>query len=114
MVILNGFNGSCDTLNDRSGKICVPKKTKDKNLNVFNIIAKINESKTLKKHTHVVLNANLMVKNVLEIKSRIMINSDMSAKPNKTSSMQKNNIRNPSTCASEIYRYLKNITDTMC
>ena len=50
MVILNGFNGSCDTLNDRSGKICVPKKTKDKNLNVFNIITKINESKTLKKH----------------------------------------------------------------
>ena len=54
-----------------------------------------------------------MVKNVFEIKSRIMINSDMSAKPNKTSSMQKNNIRNPSICACEIYRYLKNITDTI-
>ena len=49
MVILNGFNGSCDTLNDRSGKICVPKKKKDKNLNVFNIITKINEIKNIKK-----------------------------------------------------------------
>ena len=54
-----------------------------------------------------------MIKNIFEIKSWIMINSDMSAKPNKISSMQKSNIRNPSTCACEIYRYLKSITDTM-
>ena len=31
-------NGSCSTLDDPSGKICVQNKTKDVNLSVFNII----------------------------------------------------------------------------
>ena len=31
-------------------KVCVPKKTEDLNLSVFNIITGINESKTLTKH----------------------------------------------------------------
>ena len=29
---------SCNTLNDLSNKICVPKKTEDLNLSVFNMI----------------------------------------------------------------------------
>ena len=33
-----------------STKICVPSKTKDVNLKVFNMITKINEAKTLVKH----------------------------------------------------------------
>ena len=41
-----------DTCNafDRSSRICVPNKTENINLNVFNIITKINESKILTKH----------------------------------------------------------------
>ena len=42
--------GSCNTLNDLSNKVCVPNKTEDSNLSVFNIITEKNESKTLTKH----------------------------------------------------------------
>ena len=45
MVSLDGCNGSCKTLDDISSGICVPNKTEDVNLSVFNIIARINESK---------------------------------------------------------------------
>ena len=37
--------GSCNTLNDLSNKVCVPNKTEDLNLKVFNMITEINESK---------------------------------------------------------------------
>ena len=41
---------SCNTLNDLSNRLCVPDKTQDLNLNVFNMITKKkNESKTLTK-----------------------------------------------------------------
>ena len=36
-------NGSCNTLDDPSHRICVPDKTEDVSLNVFNIITRINE-----------------------------------------------------------------------
>ena len=42
--------GSCHTLNDLSNEICVPNKTEDLNLGVFNMITGINESKTLTEH----------------------------------------------------------------
>ena len=41
---------SCNTLKVLSNKLCVPDKTKDLNLCVFNMITGINESKTLAKH----------------------------------------------------------------
>ena len=41
---------SCDTINDLSNKVCIPNKTKDLNLIMFNMIAGINELKTLPKH----------------------------------------------------------------
>ena len=41
---------SCNTLYDLSNRVCVRNKTEDLNLNVFNIIAGINESKILTKH----------------------------------------------------------------
>ena len=49
-VKLDRCVGSCNTLNDLSNKVCVPNKTEDLNLRVFNIITEINESKTLTKH----------------------------------------------------------------
>ena len=42
--------GSCNTLNDLSNKVCVPNKTEDLDLSMLNMIARINESKTLTKH----------------------------------------------------------------
>ena len=41
---------SCNTLNDLPNKVCVPNKTEDLNLSMFNIITEINELKTLTKH----------------------------------------------------------------
>ena len=49
-VKLDRCVGSCNTVNDLSNKVCVPNKTEDLNLRVFNIITEINESKTLTKH----------------------------------------------------------------
>ena len=42
--------GSCNIPNDVSNKVCVPNKTEDLNLIVFNMIIEINESKALAKH----------------------------------------------------------------
>ena len=50
MVKLDRCDGSCDTLNDLSSKICVPNKTEDLNLIMLNIITETNKSKTSTKH----------------------------------------------------------------
>ena len=50
MVKLDRCLGSCNTLNQWSNKVCVPNKTKDLNLSVFNMVKGIKESKTLTKH----------------------------------------------------------------
>ena len=42
--------GNCNTLKDLFSKVCVPNKTEDLYLSVFNIITGINELKTLTKH----------------------------------------------------------------
>ena len=50
MVKLDICVGSCNTLNDLSDKVCVPNRTEDLNLRMFNMIKEINESKTLAKN----------------------------------------------------------------
>ena len=47
---------------DLSSRICVPNKTKDEQLNVFNMITGINETKTFKKLIHVIINLHLIKK----------------------------------------------------
>ena len=49
-VKLDRCVGSCNTLNDLSNKVCVPIKTEDLNLSLFNMITGIIDLKTLKKH----------------------------------------------------------------
>ena len=49
-VKLDKFVASCSTFNDLSNKVCVPNRTEDLNLSVFNLITGINESKALIKH----------------------------------------------------------------
>ena len=49
MVKLDRCVASCNTVNDLSNKVCVPNKTEDLNLSVFNMITGINESKILTK-----------------------------------------------------------------
>ena len=50
LVNLDKCNASCNTLDDTSGRILVPNKTENVNLRVFNMITRINESKTSTKH----------------------------------------------------------------
>ena len=47
MVNLDRFNGCFNTLNNPFERICVPNKIEDVNLSIFNMITKINKSKTL-------------------------------------------------------------------
>ena len=49
-VNLDRCTGNCNTLNDLSNRICVANKIEDLNLNVFNMIKGVNESKMLTKH----------------------------------------------------------------
>ena len=49
-VNLGRCAGSCDNLNELSNNVCVPNKTENLNLSVFNITTGINESKTLTKN----------------------------------------------------------------
>ena len=42
--------GCCNTLDDLHCRICVLNKTKNVNLNVFDMITRINKSKALTKH----------------------------------------------------------------
>ena len=50
VVKLDRCVGSCNTLNSLSNKVCLPNKTEDLNLSMFNMIRGINESKALTKH----------------------------------------------------------------
>ena len=47
-LLLNEIDvGSCSTLDDLSNKVCVPNKTEDLNIHVFDMITGKNESKVL-------------------------------------------------------------------
>ena len=45
IISLDKCNGSCNTLTEISGRTCVPNKTKNVNLSVFNLITRKNELK---------------------------------------------------------------------
>ena len=50
MIRLQKCSGSCNAADDLSTKICVPIKTKDVKVKVFNTTTRTNEAKTLIKH----------------------------------------------------------------
>ena len=72
--------GSFNTLNDLSNKVCVPNKTEELNLNVFNMITGKSESKIQQKIYPANVNINQIEENLIQIKSRIMINVDMNVR----------------------------------
>ena len=75
--------GSCNDINDLSNKVCVPNKTEHLNLRMFNMITRINESKTL--------NVDVNVKHAMRVK--------------------KDYVWNPATCNFENGKYLASIMD---
>ena len=79
-VKLDRCVGSCNTLNDLSNKVCVPNKTEDLNLSVFDMITGTNESKTLAKHLPCECKCRFDGKNVIEINGGIMTHVDVTAK----------------------------------
>ena len=68
-----------NALNDLSNKVCVPNKTEDLNLIVFNKITGINKSKSLTKD-HANVNVDLMGKNVIQINGGTTKNVNVSVK----------------------------------
>ena len=80
MVSLDKFNESCNTLDDLSSKIYVPNKAEDLNLNVFNLITRMNESKILTNIFHAIVNVNLKVQNEMQIENGIRNCVDVNAK----------------------------------
>ena len=46
---MSDINADINTINDLSNKVCVPNKSEDLNISVFNMIEGINELKTLAK-----------------------------------------------------------------
>ena len=79
MVNLDRFNGSCNTFDSPSSRICVPNK-EDVNLKVFNAVTRMNESKTLTKVITCRCKCKFDGGNVIQVKIGITINVDVSAK----------------------------------
>ena len=50
MITLDKCNGSCNVVDDLSTKSCAPSESKDINVEVFNLITRINKAKTSVKH----------------------------------------------------------------
>ena len=73
VVKLGRCTGSCHEL-------CVPNKTKDLNLSVFNLITGINEWKTLTNIYYANVNVDLMEGNVIQINGGITINVNVNVK----------------------------------
>ena len=77
IISMNRCDGSCNTVEDPSGRICVPNKMEDLNLKVLNMINGINQLKVIAK---VSLDVNLMVGNVTRGKNGTMITVSVSVK----------------------------------
>ena len=108
-VKLDKCVGSCNTFNDLSHKLCVPNKTENLNIHVFNIITGKNESKILTKDISCECKCRVDGKNVIQINGEIMINVCVSVK---AVILVKNNfIWNPATCNCEHGKYLASIKD---
>ena len=46
-VLVNKFNGSCNTLDNPMSKICVPKIIKNVNMQVYNFLMRLNETRNV-------------------------------------------------------------------
>ena len=101
--------GSCSILHDLSNKVCVPNKTEDLNLRVFNMITGINELKTLTKHVLCECKCKF---NGRKCNSNQKWNNDKCwCQCKKHNLCEKDYIWNPSTCNCKNGKYLANIMD---
>ena len=77
-VKLDRCVGTCNNLKGLSNKVCISHKTDDLDLNIFNMISDINESKILTKHISYDGKSNLIEQNVIQISGGKTIIVDVS------------------------------------
>ena len=108
-VKLDRCAGSWNTITDLSNKVCVPNKTKDLNLSVFNLITGINELKTLAKH--ILWKCNCKLDGTKCNSNKWWDNDKCQCECKKDHICEKEYVWNSDTCNCENGKYLANITD---
>ena len=110
MITLHDCSRSCNVVDDLSMNICVPSKTKDENIEVFNMITVLNEAKTLVKHFPCDCKCKLIS---TSCNSNQEWNNDKYQREGKKCRNCKNDYSwNTCTCICENGKYLKSIADT--
>ena len=108
-VKLDRCVGICNTLNNLSNKVCVSNKTEDLNLSKFNMITRINESKTLAKHISCECKCKIDGR---KCNSNKWWNNDKRrCECKKHNIWEKDYIWNPASCSCKNGKYLANIMD---
>ena len=108
-VKLDRCVGSCKTLDDLSNKVCIPNKTEDLNVDMFNMITRINESKTLTKYISCKCKCKFDGR---KCNSNQWWNNDKCRCESKKHHIrEKNYIWNPNTCICGNGKYLASIID---
>ena len=108
MISLDKCNESCSVL---SPKICPPKKTKNVNVKVFNMITYKNEVKTVTKHTS--FDYKCKFNSTKSNSNKKWNNKTCQYECNIHRKNKKDYILNPSTCTCENDKYLRRIADTL-
>ena len=108
-VKLDRCVGICNTLNNLSNKVCVPNKTEDLNLSEFNMITRINESKTLAKH--ISCECKYKIDGRKCNSNKWWNNDKRRCECKKHNICEKDYIWNPASCSCKNSKYLANIMD---
>ena len=103
-IKLDWWVGNCNALNDLSNKVCIPNKTENLNLSLFNMITGINESKTLTKHISCECRCKFDEK-------RWWNNDRSRCECKKHNVCEKDYVWNPAKCNCENGKYLASIID---
>ena len=109
MVKLDKCVESYNTLNDLSNKVCVPNKTEDLNIRMFNMITGMNESKKLTKHVSCECKCKFDGRKFNS--NQKWNNGKCQFECKKHNICEKDYIWNPVTCSCKIGKYLANIMD---
>ena len=107
-VNLDRCSRSCNTQNDLLNKVCVPNKTEDLNLSMFNMSTGINDSETLTKHVSCACKCRFDGR---KCNSNQEWNNDKFRCECKKHICEKDYIWNPATCSCENGKYLASIID---
>ena len=108
-IKVNKFSGDCNNINDPMAKLCVPNIVKDMNIKVFNLLARINETRKIIWHETCKCVCRLTSaicsdrQEWNENKCRCECKEDLVSKL----ACDKRYILNPSTCSCERDRYCK-------